>query len=191
VIYPNAGYKRCYFEEFNIGVGPQQDTWYEEFATNWSQTLLFSAKAKKFYFRKKRDGSIGKKYRSYFRILTLCSWMVQNLQCNVKHTFITFHIIKSWFQNFLQVPTYIAEAFHEFSSLKAIRLKTSYFEPQPFPRPFNCLIIIVVMLNYMTDSWQRKVQIQNCCFILFFIKEKMNVRGFNYCKWFCGLPCMV
>ena len=33
-MYPSAGYKRCYFEEFKIGVGPQQDTWYEEFATN-------------------------------------------------------------------------------------------------------------------------------------------------------------
>ena len=48
---------------------------------------LVSCKSEKFYFRKKRDASIDKKYRSYFRILTLCPWMEQKLQCNVKHTF--------------------------------------------------------------------------------------------------------
>jgi len=87
---------------------------------------LVSCKSEKFYFRKKRDGPIDKKYR-YFRILTLCPWKAQNLQCNLKHTFIVFRIIKSSFQNFLQLPTYITEAFHVFSSLKEIRLKTSYF----------------------------------------------------------------
>jgi hypothetical protein len=86
---------------------------------------LVSSKNEKFYFRKKRDGSIDKKYRSYFRLMILCPWMVQNLQCNVKHTFIMFCIMKSWVQNFVQVPTYITEAFHGFSSFKAISLKTS------------------------------------------------------------------
>jgi len=113
---------------------------------------LVSCKSEKFYFRKKRDGSIDKKYRSYFRILTLCPWTVQNLQRNVEHTFIMFRIIKSSFQNFLQLPTYIAVAFQEFSSLKAIRLETSYFEPQRLLRLFSCSIIFVVLLNYMTGS---------------------------------------